>query len=363
MKKILLQVPSPFFANNHIFEKQGTANNTLDSWYRLKNKLLDLGYELTTADDNNLDNCAGIIFYEANSLDKKPKISSRLINLLRTIFRKKPLKSYPSRKMYQEAVEAGLKDKIVLLIWEGPSVCPENFHKETWDKFDHIIIWDDNLVKKDKRFIHYCMPMESHQTLPATIPFNQKKLLVNISYNKFSYDKNELYSARRKSIEYFSKHFPDDFDLYGIRWDQPVTRIQRLFPFTVKKYPTYRGKAMDKLGTLSQYKFNLCYENNSGTIGRITEKIFNAIKAGTVPIYWGSENIQDYIDKNVFVDRREFDNDERLAKFIVNMKELEYEKYIQAGARYISSPKYKMFLPDSFCNRMVEILKEIKIIS
>lgn len=42
----------------------------------------------------------------------------------------------------------------------------------------------------------------------------------------------------------------------------------------------------NKIAFLSQYKFNICFEN-SYTNGYITEKIIDAKKANSVPIYWG----------------------------------------------------------------------------
>lgn len=45
----------------------------------------------------------------------------------------------------------------------------------------------------------------------------------------------------------------------------------------------------NKIEYLRQFKFNLCLENSDNN-GYVTEKIFDAIKAGCIPIYWGSEN-------------------------------------------------------------------------
>jgi len=44
----------------------------------------------------------------------------------------------------------------------------------------------------------------------------------------------------------------------------------------------------NKLRTLSQYKFSMCYENSSYP-GYVTEKLMHAKVAGTVPIYWGNQ--------------------------------------------------------------------------
>lgn len=45
----------------------------------------------------------------------------------------------------------------------------------------------------------------------------------------------------------------------------------------------------DKKRFLSNYKFNICPEN-SNCAGYVTEKVFQAIDAGCIPIYWGSYN-------------------------------------------------------------------------
>jgi hypothetical protein len=45
----------------------------------------------------------------------------------------------------------------------------------------------------------------------------------------------------------------------------------------------------DKIRYIKQYKFNICPEN-SDTYGYVTEKLFEAIDAGCIPIYWGSKN-------------------------------------------------------------------------
>jgi hypothetical protein len=44
-----------------------------------------------------------------------------------------------------------------------------------------------------------------------------------------------------------------------------------------------------KLHYLRNYKFNICPEN-SNTTGYVTEKLFQSIEAGCIPIYWGSDN-------------------------------------------------------------------------
>lgn len=47
------------------------------------------------------------------------------------------------------------------------------------------------------------------------------------------------------------------------------------------------GPVKDKLAFLNQYKFNIAFEN-SQVHGYTTEKIFDALAARTIPIYWGN---------------------------------------------------------------------------
>lgn len=52
----------------------------------------------------------------------------------------------------------------------------------------------------------------------------------------------------------------------------------------------------DKVSWLKNYRFNLTPENSNAS-GYVTEKLFEAIQGGCVPIYWGSDNEPDI---NVF---------------------------------------------------------------
>lgn len=354
MKKILIQFPYPEFANNAVF-KNKDINNGHVRWFELKRRLFDMGFELTTADDNNLIDCEGIIFLNVTSLAAPFSLKNKFKNIFRRLFGIKIPSIYPNRKLYEEGISAGLKDKMILIAWEPKSVCQLNYSASTFKKFNRILTWDDDLLNNPK-FIKFYIPMESDEITPNNIPFEQKKLLTNISFNKYSSYRNELYSARRKTIAYFDVHYPNDFDLYGVRWNQPITRWQLMFPGLVKKYSTYRGHTMKKIDTLSRYKFNLCYENTSDAKGYIADRIFSSFYAKAVPIYWGATNINQYVDANTFVDRRQFKSEAELAKFLTQMTEAEYNKYIDAAARYMQSEKFSKFLPENFCDIIINAL-------
>lgn len=350
MKKILLQMQNPMFEKGAIL-KNKDANNAFERWRMLKEKLNLLGFELMTADNNNLNDCEGIIFHDATSLYRKDSLKIGIKKIIKIKVEPK----YPARDLYKEAIDAGLRNKIILLMWDAKVACPLNFDISIWEKFDRILTWNDDFLENPK-FIRYCMPMETHETTYKIIPFKEKKFLTNISFNKYSNYKNELYKERRKSIEYFDRNYPDDFDLYGPRWNRPITRMQLMFPRLAKKFSTYKGHSKDKIDTLSHYKFNICYENISDANGYITEKIFDSLKAGTVPVYWGAPNIEKYVDKDVFIDRRKFKTNAELANFLNKITEEEYDMYLKSADRYMKSEKYSKFLPEQFCDIIINAL-------
>jgi glycosyltransferase involved in cell wall biosynthesis len=85
--------------------------------------------------------------------------------------------------------------------------------------------------------------------------------------------------------------------------------------FNNKQLPNDRGRET-KLTLYQNYKFVIAFENAIDT-DYVTEKFFDPLLAGTVPIYLGAPNIEDFVPgENCFVDVRQFENPKRLAEFI-----------------------------------------------
>ncbi|KOS33871.1 glycosyltransferase family 10 domain-containing protein [Helicobacter pylori] len=66
-------------------------------------------------------------------------------------------------------------------------------------------------------------------------------------------------------------------------------------------------KVKNKNEFLSQYKFNLCFENSQG-YGYVTEKIIDAYFSHTIPIYWGSPSVAKDFNPKSFVNVCDFKN-------------------------------------------------------
>ena len=94
---------------------------------------------------------------------------------------------------------------------------------------------------------------------------------------------------------------------------------------------------------LCNYKFTLCYENESSLRGLISEKIFDCFYARTIPVFLGASNVQDYFPKDCYVDRREFSSYEELDKYLQNMSVYEYENRILSIENYLKSDSFERF--------------------
>ena len=208
--------------------------------------------------------------------------------------------------------------------------------------FGKIITWNDDLVD-NKKFFKYNIPMYTGNEKNFIKSFDTKKMICNISGNKWSINKDELYSEREKMIRFFEENYPNEFDLYGIGWEK-------------EKYPSYRGKIMDKMRTLGNYKFSLCYENQKNINGYITEKIFECFYGGVIPVYWGANNIEKYVPSDCFIDRRKFKSNEELYFYLQNMSEQEYDKKIKKIDEFLSSEHYKKFLEKEFSEKIYDII-------
>ncbi|MBT7600424.1 MAG: hypothetical protein HN560_05065 [Anaerolineae bacterium] len=316
----------------------------------LRERLYQLGYDLKTADDNSLDDCEWVFFYEANSVQAYSGWRGIVRKLKHRLQRRKLLRDF-----YGECILAGLKQRMIFFPWEALAVSPENWNPELHKLFPVIFTWHDEYVDGDKFFkIH--LPQTGQFPNVPNVPFRGRKLLVNISRNKSASHSRELYSARRASIRHFERTQPDKFDLYGVGWNRPTNFLEKTLPFSRRRYSSYRGKVQNKWDVLPHYRFSLCYENIKDEPGYVTEKIFDCMRARCVPIYWGAPNITDYVDEEAFIDRRQFETDEELEAYLLRVTEQEFEKFQDAMQNYLQSERFAKFLPLAFADTIISVL-------
>ncbi|SDH60460.1 Glycosyltransferase family 10 (fucosyltransferase) C-term [Pseudobutyrivibrio sp. 49] len=225
----------------------------------------------------------------------------------------------------------------ILIVQEPPVVSPKSYNMDYHKYFGKILTWNPDLVD-NKKYFDFKYPQPVPEKL-YSVPFTDKKMFTQISGNKKGVGDNELYSERKKVIDFFEQN-DDDFEFYGFGWEK-------------ENLKTYKGRTDDKLETLSQYKFSFTFENCSGLKGYVTEKIFDCFFAGTVPIYWGAEDIDNYIPEECYIDYRKFKSIEEVVDFCQKLTEEEYEKYRVAAKNYLNSDYFKEnFSVEAYVERM-----------
>ncbi len=137
----------------------------------------------------------------------------------------------------------------------------------------------------------------------------QKMVVINGNHNpllRLEFNTGELYSARIEAMAELARQ--DAVDLYGRAWDQWWHPRSMWLPYW-RHYKTlmsiYRGSCSSKYEVLSRYQFCLCMENIAMD-GYVTEKIFDCLYAGTIPVYWGARDIDSYIPRGAYIDARQF---------------------------------------------------------
>lgn len=251
---------------------------------------------------------------------------------------------------------------LYLIVLESRIFRPDNYDIQRLAYFNKIFTYDDSMVDCEKYFkLNYAFD------LPKEIDTSVKqKLCVMIAGNKKSSHPQELYSAREQLIRWFESYHPKDFDLYGFGWERDtlssMKRRHYLNPIKLfkilsnRRFVSYRGSVERKKPVLAKYRFVICYENVLGIPGYITEKIFDAFFAGSVPVYLGADNVHEHIPADCFIDRRNFSDHQELYTFMKGMDDSTYKSYLDRIKTFIGGQGSKEFSINTFVRTINENL-------
>lgn len=273
----------------------------------LKNKLQQAGYDLiVTSMDKKLTNFAGLIAcnFPENKLKKLAK--------------------YPN-------------NKLIFLVTEPPITNASYYEQVYYKHFGKVFTTQDDLIDSITYF-KYHYPVANLQAKGLDVPFLERKLCALIG-DKNLLDQPHLYAERSNLIHFFQKHAEDDFGLCGLGWDKA-------------DFLSYKALGLEKREFLSRYKFCFCFENIIDVKGYVTSKIFDAFKAGCIPVYWGAPNISDYVPADCFIDKRNFASPEELYNFLSTMTQERYDSYRSRIREFLDSSRAQSFALQSFVDLM-----------
>jgi hypothetical protein len=255
--------------------------------------------------------------------------------------------------------------KRYLFLLENIANRPDNYWLRNHEAFDGVFTWNPELV--DGRKYHRFHLANQIPPLVKFDPQEKRKFCVTIASQKYSSHPQEIYSERVRAIRWFEANHPADFDLYGTLWEQPyfTGKLARLnlglqqfyarFPGALRRrrFPSHRGTVPSKRAVLRQYKFAICYEN-AVFPGYITEKIFDALFAGCIPIYLGAPDVTEQLPKNIFIDKRQFKTYADLYDYLHGMPAAEYLGYRQAIEQFLTGPGIRPFGAEYFADTVIQ---------
>jgi hypothetical protein len=326
---IFIDPPYAVYNEDNLFNLADATLNRDDQllpFHRLRERLLDQGVCVHTAD--RLFSSKGLAnrneYFSLGILDNYTKISAdRSVRLVAFVIMEPPV---VAPKLYAEL----------------PALC---------SLFDYVYVHNTEghgyslhgLDRKKLRKFYWPIPY-----LGVLEPFwnnreRQKRIVViNGSHNPKA-RAGELYSARINAMVELAKF--GIVDLYGRGWDRWWSRSALWWPYwsNIKTLLSiYKGACHSKYEVLQHYDFCLCFENMEMS-GWITEKIFDCLYAGTIPLYLGAPDISKYIATDTYVDCRKFSSWTELWEHVSNLTTAQIQEMRNAGKLFLQSESAKLF--------------------
>lgn len=317
------------YYENRLFDHNNLALNrddTLTPFIRLRNSLIQKGFFINTADQlfQQITQEQSCDYYSMGMLENYEQLKTR---------KNVSLKAF--------------------IIFEPPVVAPNLYRalSDLTSAFEHVYVHNiegdgyslEGVNQSRLRKLYWPQPHKD-----VLLKFWNRKdrlsriVMINGNHKPASYD-GELYSKRIEVLSELSAF--GRVDLYGRGWEKWWSRSSMWLPYWKhrrKLMSIYKGPCISKYEVLSNYSFALCFENMAMR-GYVTEKIFDCLYAGTIPLYLGASDILDLLPEHAYIDCRKFSSWDAMHTKIMDMNDREILSMRLAGRAFIQSEKGKNY--------------------
>lgn len=251
---------------------------------------------------------------------------------------------------------------------EHPLIRPINGDPRQLARYREAFTWNESLV--DGHRVHL-LPIPNDLTVHPVPSFEERDLFcVLIASNRALRNPSPLGLAdkRMAAIRWFDQHAPEHFALYGHGWDRPPQApglvgplTKRLFSWRARLWPgpglaTYRGSVASKDEVLLRAKFSICCEDVRGGPGYVTEKIFDAMTFGCLPVYIGASDIADRVPPECYIDGDRFDDPADLFAALCAIDEGEFRHRRECAQAFLRSEQARPYDNEHFCDTIVKTI-------
>ena len=274
-----------------------------------------------------------------------------------------------TEKYFRYAKEHG--KPTILHVWENHFIARGNARFDRYADFDAVLTYNDDAVRDfGCTKVNYGIAFPSD--VPEGLPFADRRFAVMISAPMKRHIPGNVSYLRLRTLDFYAKSHPNQIDLYGRGWDRGVYRFQarpEIFRFTHAmfldkllprvRYPFWKGPCARKRDVLGNYRFVYCYENTDKIPGYITEKIFDVLMAGAVPVYLNHPSADRYIPRDTYIDRKDFASDELLYDCLSSMSEARWSEYRKSGISFLSEQVNGPFSIERFYVAVSKVIRKI----
>jgi len=253
----------------------------------------------------------------------------------------------------------------ILVISENFYLQPHATYQELKPLARKILTYDLDEVDGEKVFwLPYSLDMKAgRQNRELALKQARPHLLGMVNSWKKSEMPGDLYQKRNRLAIQAGKILNEEMFLAGSGWDRHLVHslkwqrslakrcpalARRLFQWPNSAYRGVLELGKAKLQALATCEFAFVPENCSSLRGYITEKIFNALFAGCIPIYQGHPEATRWLPPETFLPMERFRSGEQLVRFLRAMTREEKEAYLGAGTRFLEAGATEFFDVDKY---------------
>jgi len=347
------------------------------SYLRIKEEIEKFGYNFdflgrSKIEENDILIISNLQFFSRNIFLKI------LIHFKRKLLKMINNKDYIEVKI-KNWKKMSVEGRLIPYLWESRAVQTENWNYKNHVFFKKILTWDTNYQDNIKYFPCYLQAgplyLNEKEIDITPKPELRKIFLSAISHNKITFNDGELYLFRYELFNWLGINQSDDFELYGGGWNGDPEYVGEnpynikniiLYKNFTKKYKKmngikyiYKGVVDNKNKILEKSKFSLCIENSGNSYGYLTEKFFDCLKAGSIPVYLGAPNIRDLVPENIFIDIRKFNyNFNSLYKYLREIDSKSMNIMQENGLNFLrNSSLIRNYLPENIAKQIISAIE------
>jgi len=357
MIKVGIVPSSSEYCNDRLFDLSSSSNrdHSLQAWADFRKNCRSLGWSVSTLDD------------------VRDEFDVYLVH-------------DPHPKKLELLGKDRLKRSIVQFS-EPPAVAPEQYSKGNLEFISNTcsaIYCFNKQLCKEYGFIHHpwytdLYPHRELQIMPA----KERRGICMIAANKYKRSSLSKLGFRQNFVTELLRYpeLTKHFELYGHNWLKAIGRIKKIIPNRIadrltivdkilgkceSKLPwnfglktIYKGVIRSKAAVLSKMKFNVVIENMYWD-GYVSEKVFDALQVGCIPIYFGAPDIEDYIPPAAFINGRLFSDPIESVSYALSLSDNKVNNMIQCGQEWLQSVNFENdFGRHSYISRIQEKISNI----